>query len=158
MREILFRGKRVDDGEWVVGSFAVASGRINHGKSYILATTSDFSYGDNGSRIRIGCWSEVDPDTVGQWTGLTDRHGVQVFEEDIVVSDEMQAVVKFGRCGGVKNTEHEVGYMGFYLDSLDEKCKRYGLRDDIVYWHEEYGLEVIGNIHDNPELLKGERA
>lgn len=144
MREILFRGKRVDGtSEWVYGGYT------EWGLVQSVITTKG-KYGENNAY-------EVDPETVGQWTGLVDRHGVKVFEGDVVEADEMQAVVRFGRCGGVKNTEREVGYMGFYLDVLDEKLKR-TIRDDILYWHEEYGLEVIGNIHDNPELLKGERA
>ena len=53
MREILFKAKRLD-GEWVEGSLVCANDRLNAGKKYILPGTSDFSYGDNGNRIRIG--------------------------------------------------------------------------------------------------------
>lgn len=140
MREILFRGKRVDGTiEWVYGGYA------EWGLVQSVITTKG-KYGENNAY-------EVDPDTVGQWTGLVDKNGVKVFEGDVVKADDVQAVVRFGRCGGVENVKHAVGYIGFYLDFIDEKLKRYGLRDDIVYWHEEYGLEVIGNIHDNPDLM-----
>lgn len=140
MREILFRGKRVDGTiEWVYGGYT------EWGLVQSVITTKG-KYGENNAY-------KVDPKTVGQWTGLTDINDVKVFEGDVVKSGEETFVVKFGLCGGVKNTEHAVGYIGFYLDSLDEKLKRYGLRDDITYWHEEYGLEVIGNIHDNPDLM-----
>lgn len=137
MREILFRGKRVqDDKNWVFGSLI---------------------QGKDGCSI----WSEelkddveVDPNTVGQYTGLTDKNGVKIFDGDILKSDDELFVVKYGHCGGVKNVDHEVGYVGFYVNPCGERTERLLIRTDILYWVNEYGVEVIGNIHYgmNPEV------
>ena len=138
-REILFRGKRVDNGELIYGHLVVADGQINAGKHYILSTAADFSFGDNGNRVRIGCFVEVDPKTVGQYTGLRDKNGVKIFEGDIVEHD-------FGNYhigNRVAVVEYSQKYCGFQLCPKDNWA--YCEMDDCV---------VIGNVHDNPELLE----
>lgn len=148
MSEMLCRGKRQDNGEWVQGYFVRlydAKGAESH---RIYSGFADTECGEF-----YPDWHEVDPKTVGQWTGLTDINDVKVFEGDVVKAGEETFVVKFGLCGGVKNTEHAVGYIGFCFEPSSENCWNRWIRDDIIYWHEEYGLEVIGNIHDNPELM-----
>ncbi len=88
-------------------------------------------------------------------TGLKDNNGKPILEGDIVKYDDYIFVVKYGKCGGCANNPN-YGYIGFYLDGADYHTKRqmhYGLRDDICYFKD---IEVIGNIHDNPELLEVE--
>lgn len=149
MREILFRGKRLDNGEWVEGFYISDLA----GKAYICQKVTAM-YTFDGARC-YGPYIEVDPDTVGRETGLTDRNGKRIFEGDIVVIHSdigdgiYHFIVAFGPCGGVKNVEHQVGYMGFHFVPKD-----WGLRTDPLYWISEYGVEVIGNVTDNPELLE----
>ena len=120
MREILFRGKSLDDGDWRYGGYAES-------------TTGRVCIAGFSKRGRVG-GCEVDPETVGQFTGMTDKTGKRIFEGDIIkaiasnhVGEDIQATV---------------------IVSLDD----YELMWDIEHSHE---IEVIGNIFDNPELMKG---
>ena len=137
--QYLFRGKRKDNDEWVEGDLM----RWNDGTMRICVED-----GDDSKITRT-----VIPETVGQCTGLKDKNGKLIFEGDVVKADGYIFIVRFGKCGGVANDEN-YGYMGYYLDGFDSMTKdalRFGLRNDICYFTD---IEVIGNIHDNPELLE----
>ena len=123
MREILFRGKRLDNGEWVYGYLTVDDSR-NPGFviDYLMPKMS--CYGQ----------TEVDPETVGQYTGLRDKNSERIFEGDIVVFPPSYLEPK-----GVVIFSHG----------------RFIVRATKTYILSEF-VEVIGNIYDNPELLKGE--
>lgn len=140
----IFRGKRKDNGEWVYGGiYYQKADEVKEEAVYIIG----------GSLNDVGAAYEVIPETVGQYTGLTDKNGKPIFEGDIVEADGYIFFVNFGKCGGVANNE-DYGYIGYYLDGYDEITKKvlsYGLRDDICYFT---NIEAIGNIHDNPELLQ----
>ena len=129
MREILFRGKRVDNGEWIYGDVIQFP---MHGIVRIIEQNSDNdgSYGD----------SEIDCDTLGQYTGLTDKNGRKIFEGDIVtIRDSAEGVL--------------VEFIdGEYQCTNRIKYKYY--RHPLEYYHDEPKYTVIGNIHDNPELLE----
>ena len=138
MREILFRGKRLDNGEWVEGAFL----NDRNGAFYICPAVSDISYGDSGARRSIGCWYKVDPSTVGQYTGLNDKNGKKIFEGDIVKTDKFsepnkQYIIKYDLQFGafIGQDRYNLYFVTFDGDSGE--------------------FEVIGNIHDNPEFLKG---
>ena len=129
MRDILFRGKILGLTDWSYGYYA-KSGE-NH---FILLDT------DNEDNYSI-----VDPETVGQYTGLKDTDGRRIFEGDIVQwKDEnfnnYTSVVEW--CGEKWN------YPAFDLAKHDYEC------NGLQYVHEDCIIEVIGNIHDNPELLE----
>lgn len=140
------KAKRKDNNEWVTGYY-VCNGKhcyIFSGKLGII--NKNF----NWERY------EVITETVGQFTGLDDKNGKLIFENDIVKADGYIFFVEFGKCGGVANDEN-YGYMGYYLDGFDSMTKnvlRLGLRNDICYFTD---IEVIGNIHDNSEFVEVER-
>lgn len=140
MREILFRGKRVDNGEWVHGDLK------QNGATF-------------GKRCFITRWLkpliEVVPETVGQYTGLTDKNGTKIFEGDIVKKSWIYRY-RTGRGEEEKLNSFtgvvifEKGQFGLALDErmeFDEFVGECG--------HEKW-TEVISNIHDNKELLEGE--
>ena len=125
-RLIKFRGRRIANGEWLHGSYI-----INRGEHFIApdgiqppgATAWDF---------------EVDPATVGQFTGLTDDCGADIYGGDILAAEDLDrsvtVVVEFRR--GAFYLVDRAGGMAYFIDELDHTA-------------------IIGNIHDNPELLKG---
>ncbi len=131
MREILFRGKRLGDGEWVDGSLFIDDKGEKH----------EILIGYVNYRVS---W-EVDPETVGQFTGLTDKNGERIFEGDIVRYTETH-------CTGDMICTDSVSFIdgGFYPIPSEFSC------GDSYYSYELHSFEVIGNIHDNPELLKSE--
>ena len=129
-REILFRGKRADTKEWIYGDVQqnVDAVKIREQEQSIQRIAKSFV---------------VIPETVGQYTGLTDIHGVKIFEGDIIEAhlDELfpdlatTLIVVWSNYGWFgRNMEGNV-------DSLEQK------------WVSDF-FEIIGNIHDNPELLE----
>ncbi len=141
MREILFRGKNCVTNNWVYGNYCAAEYLNSNGVEHLIIEVP-----------RNGVSARVIPETVGQYTGLTDKNGKKIFEGDIVRAYDYVFSIKYGKCGGTPNADN-YGYMGFYLEAVSEGtklCARYGLRDDICYFTD---IAVIGNIHDNPELM-----
>ena len=154
MREILFRG--IDEGtqEWVFGYYCERPSPFHIGKEYSIFDDKTIS------RYTIR------PETVGQYTGFTDKNGKKIFEGDIV---EFYFFDK-----GHKNTKTmyiEWRDSGFCMRELfrdyrlaedfsiiEEKIFTYrgDIRNGVYTTNNTYFVEVIGNIHDNPELLKGE--
>ena len=126
-REILFRGKCVDNGEWIEGNLLT----YPSGDTRIAVTVS----GHKNPAI-YGSLEFVIPETVGQYTGLTDKNGKKIFEGDITKhrsnysDNDVIAVVTYSD--------------GYFL-AMTEDNAGFNLSDR---------LEVIGNIHDNPELLE----
>ena len=145
MREILSRGKRIDNGEWVEGDLF-----HNDDERFPMTMIGHVicSRNKHNGEIDFDGYDllEVDISSVGQYTGLTDENGQRIFEGDIIRCGVETAPVRFGEYAyGIRWKTH----VGFYVDWNSD-----GLRKDIGYWAEDRKIKVIGNIHDNPELLK----
>lgn len=152
MREILFRGKRLGDGEWVDGSLFIDEKKDKH---EILVGYVNY---------RVG-W-EVDPETVGQFTGLTDMNGKKIFEGDIVRDMDMYLTHKKYADRGAETEEHAekyrcsgaVDFVEFMTEDIGScgccfpEFKGSGFAAGSVFLGDR--CEIIGNIHDNPELLE----
>ena len=141
-REILFKAKSGVSGKWVEG-LVFNAGNIQ----YIYPKPKS-----DGSRQEI---YEVDPDTICQYTGLTDKNGKKIWENDIIKYHfgDYYAPVKFGEyqsCFDSTTTCH----VGFYVD-WDEKRD---FRKDLGYWIKMVDAEVVGNIHDKSEQQKDQRS
>lgn len=118
MREIMFRGKRIDNGKWVEG--------------YLYIThTGTCEIGCYNAETNIERWtSDVDPATVGQYTGLKDKNGKRIFDGDIV---------------RIQSKNYKVKYLlGQFFA---------GMNMPIAY--KRFECDVVGNVYDNPEMLKG---
>ena len=138
MREILFRAKIKDADEWVEGYYAMM-GKENLIRHYIVqncALTGLFSDPEENMYFND---VEIDPETLCQYTGLKDRNGNRIWENDIctLITEEGEFVIKYDEEGA-----------RFILDGD-------GIVGDFDNYY-DYECEVIGNIFDNPELLKGE--
>ena len=157
MRDLIFRAKRLDNGEWVMSGNIV---HFNEDNLFYIAKQHDTCVHcddecDNILSIEEGTFYKVNPETVGQFTDLTDSLGRKIFEGDIVKLTDKQydtewtAQVVFGN----PYSEYSWGWNFLYIG------KKPQINTDILLWveMEETGVqcEVIGNIHDNPELLKG---
>ena len=152
MREILFRGQTRKKGQkvWMDGS--PVDGQWVYGG--VLQGIGDFSiiYGSkNANDINedFQKWC-VYTDTISEFTGLTDKNGKKIFEGDIIaytIPDESYAygIVKF-------RETNEVGFCVEWFNRHDTGW----LRQDIGFWAKFREIKVIGNIHDNPELLRSE--
>ena len=141
MREILFKAKRIDNGEWIEGHYTEC-----RGETFIGIDTS--------SMFEIFCppvirWFKVSSETLCQFTGLCDKYGNKIWENDIVkTASDIYAQVKFGLY--TTGFALEECNQGFYVDFSDETY----LRHELGYWNNK--VEVRGNIFDNPELLQEE--
>ena len=144
MKEILFKAKRIDNGEWIEGGFCQSS----DGKTYIIGVS------------KRGCIDglEVVPETVCQYTGLADKNGNKIWENDIVKkhfytdydayanSEEYIGIVEFTDCAWVIKTKN-----------ANRECSR-PIIESLADSHDVEYFEVIGNIFDNvcfDEISKG---
>ena len=142
MREILFRGKRLQGGNWVEGYFFksdINKRERESGKATLIFTP------DCDTFIMVPeCHNSfmVVSDTVGQYTGLKDKNGKRIFEGDV-------AKVLQGK-------DKDIAYVGFENGAFMLYPKTGNIYERTLwsYWYNDWDVEVIGNITDNPELLE----
>ena len=161
MREILFRGKSKHSGEWLYGGYFKhlsrtlypCGDRIRPKDIKHLIIQSGFSDFGMPRGVR---YYEVDPNTVGQWTGLNDSNGAKIFEGDIIgirwdVSDPC-----------AEKIYRKVSWVGDTWYSTFDINDPARIEDDnalaLLVMSDKAAYRVVGNIHDNPELLKGDEA
>ena len=128
IREVIFRGKRMDNGEWIEGSL-LGIDWCDKPSTYSIAPNTP-----------VSVFYSVIPETVGQYTGLTDKNGVRIFEGDIVSLVKHDGLI----------------YKVVYVPCRYELVNSKGVNCFVLDIYKSENIEVIGNIHDNPELLGGE--
>lgn len=144
----LFKAKRLDNGEWVIGNL-IQNPFFKGVRSWISSEQEDKARLRSISNTQAQ-WRavEVDLSTLCQCTGLKDKNGKPIWENDIVkdLFSDACAQIKYGSyqsCFDSTKTEH----VGYYVDWSGEYTKRY--RKDLGYWINMVNAEVIGNIFDN---------
>ncbi len=135
-REIKFRGKGIADNEWYYGDLIqVESGRVHY---FII---QDYEIKEDRIELNTCASPEVNPDTIGQYTGLNDKNGKEIYEGDIVGDNKIKWIVKWNK--------HR---MGFSLYPTTEQ-----LYDEMpINVENKLNFKILGNIYDNPKLLGGE--
>lgn len=124
MRTIKFRGKRIDGQGWAYG--------WSLGPNLIIPL--DTKYTNTSMGLILHDYYEVLPESVGQWTGLVDRHGTEIFEGDVIYGENyLFPVYDFRKMAVTWNEKSG----GFDMDIFDQE-----------------NIEIVGNIHDNPELME----
>ena len=124
MREILFRGKQADNEKWVIGYLS---------SKHTITITTPCGHTDE---------IVICADTVGQYTGLKDKNGKRIFEGDV-------AKVLQGK-------DKDIAYVGFENGAFMLYPKTGNIYERTLweYWYNDWDVEVVGNITDNPELLE----
>lgn len=155
MRELLFRGKQVTDGEWVIGGIYINTDGKPHivGKARYRPDTRDWDtaeYYENNPHCITAC-IEVIPETVGQFTGMVDKNGQKIFEGDIIARENYynaihRALIGYDHASFVYFNTSKAFYkdIPFVIDDCEDCIN-------------EDNYEIVGNIHDNPELLDAYR-
>lgn len=155
MRDYIFHGKRVDNGEWVEGYLWVLEGVP---QIFVPFTEEDESKNYTLSAPLGGWWYIVIPESVGEWTGLVDNNGRKIFEGDIVRCQE-----RFDRpYSDKRKSKRHIGVVkyqvrGSHFDYAAEwivEVEDYG---KFVHgaWGDFYDCEVIGTVFENADLLEG---
>lgn len=144
MREILFRGKRKGNGKWICG-FLVPKETNSYADGFLIIDGA-LNYDELDDYQPSYSVYSVVPETVGQYTGITDKNGKKIFEGDIVKREYI-----LWHSETKKTRETQIGVVSY----SNKDCSF--CLDKVCYLGKSCNgdtLEIIGNIHDNPELLE----
>lgn len=139
MREILFRGKLIDSDKWLYGI------PIKTHIGIFICYEENPHYCSQYLYMEINEIAKVIPETVGQFTGLTDKNGKKIFEGDIVRYETIAHNGYEGIYKVVFEDRNGCGYFGITYSDIETRAFCYSVPAS--------QMEIIGNIHDNPELL-----
>lgn len=139
MREILYRAKCIDNGQWVYG-VPIKEALVGSHDGYYPKMIPECD-----GRHQTVYSTAIKEETLEQYTGLKDKNNVKAFEGDIVACNQSGSY-------GISVIIYDNS--AFYVMPLNGNILERTLWD---YWYNDWDIEVIGNIHDNPELLEGEK-
>lgn len=139
MREILYRAKCIDNGEWVYG-VPIKEALVGSHDGYYPKMIPECD-----GRHQTVYSTAIKEETLEQYTELKDKNGKKIFEGDIVACNQSGSY-------GISVIIYDNS--AFYVMPLNGNILERTLWD---YWYNDWDIEVIGNIHDNPELLEGEK-
>lgn len=149
----LFRAKRKDNGEWIIGSL-IQTPYLGSIRSWISSEQEDKArLREISSNQAVWRALEVRTDTICQCSGLKDKNGKRIWENDIIKYHfgNVYAPIKYGEYQSCFDST-STGHIGFYVDWRG--TKKENMRKDLGYWINMISAEVVGNIFDNPELLE----
>ena len=147
MRDIVFKAKRIDNGEWVEGFLLIKYYQeLPHDRFAIRYKTK----GDEHEWTPKYLTTEINPETVCQYTGLTDMNGNKIWENDIICTDVGNVRVAYVTDPSPYENHYNAGFEVLFANVTDNE----NYRHDLGYWAILRGFEVVGNTFDNPELWK----
>ncbi len=146
-REMMSRGKTPGKGRWIEGYYV---GKTPFELQGSLIATWNFNPDDKKAFGQLVTHLVI-PETVGRCTGQPDKNGRTAFEDDLIKNFGDIGVIRYGEYKNPFNDDKFTKHIGFYVEWLSGSDKD-TLRMDLGYWLPV--VEIVGNIHDNPEMLK----